>query len=84
MAASRLPGKPLKYILGKTMLEHVYERSNMFSKWNKLFIAGCDKEIKNFCLGKNYPYLNTSKKHNTSISSPLKTSMRFLYDISEL
>lgn len=46
MGSSRLPGKPLKKILGKTMLEHVYQRC-ILSKYAKdTFVATCDKEIK--------------------------------------
>ena len=83
MAASRLPGKPLKYILGKTMLEHVYERSNMFNKWNKLFVAGCDKQIRNFCLSKNYPYLNTSKKHDRCLDRVIEATFKIKEKISD-
>ena len=46
MASSRLPGKPLKSIQGKPMIEHVYERANFFKKWTKLSIATCDQKIK--------------------------------------
>ena len=63
MASSRLPGKPLKIIQGRPMLEHVYERANFFKKWTKLSIATCDEKIKNFCIAKNYNYIMTSKKH---------------------
>ena len=54
MASSRLPGKPLKFIQGRPMLEHVYERANFFNRWTKLSIATCDQEIKDFCKSKNY------------------------------
>ena len=63
MGSSRLPGKPLKFIQGRPMLEHVYERANFFKKWTKLSIATCDQKIKNFCKSKNYNYVMTSKKH---------------------
>jgi 3-deoxy-manno-octulosonate cytidylyltransferase (CMP-KDO synthetase) len=63
MDSSRLPGKPLKLIQGRPMLEHVYERANFFNKWDKLSVATCDQEIKNFCELKNYNYVMTSKKH---------------------
>ena len=37
MASSRLPGKPLKYILDKTMLDHVYQRAkNAYQKESKI------------------------------------------------
>lgn len=63
MAASRFPGKPLKKILGMPMIEHVYIRAKFYKRWEKLFIAGCDPEIKFFCNNKNIPYIETSKKH---------------------
>lgn len=63
MASTRLPGKPLKTIQGRAMLEHVYERSNLYKKWSKLSVATCDQEIKKFCKTKNYNFVMTSKKH---------------------
>jgi 3-deoxy-manno-octulosonate cytidylyltransferase (CMP-KDO synthetase) len=63
MASTRLPGKPLKNIQGRPMLEHVYERSNFYKKWSKLSIATCDQEIMNFCIKKKYNFIMTSKKH---------------------
>ena len=47
MGSSRLPGKPLKKILGLTMLEHVYKRSLLAKSVDDVFIATCDEEIKN-------------------------------------
>ena len=63
MAASRFPGKPLKKICKIEMLSHVYLRAKLFSNWTKLIVALCDKEIKDFCIEKKYPYTNTSIKH---------------------
>lgn len=63
MAATRFPNKPLKKILGKPMIEHVYERSKLFSRWKNLFLTTCDVEIKKFCYSKNIPVIMTSKKH---------------------
>lgn len=46
MGSTRFPGKPLCDILGKTMIEHVYRRCS-FSKYaTNLFVAACDREIK--------------------------------------
>ena len=83
MASSRLPGKPLKYILGKTMLDHVYQRAKMFNKWHGLFIAGCDKEIRNFCSNKNYPYIETSKKHDRCLDRVVEAAFKTKEKISE-
>jgi len=67
MAASRFYGKPLHPILGKPMLEHVYLRAKMYTKWSNLLVATCDKEIKDFCLKNNYPFIMTSSKHNRAL-----------------
>ena len=63
MAASRFPGKPLKKINGIPMLTHVYLRAKLFMNWDRLFLAGCDKEISHYCIEKKIPYIPTSKKH---------------------
>ena len=63
MAASRFPGKPLKLINGMPMLMHVYLRAKLYKSWDKLSIAGCDKEILNFCKKKNIEDVATSRRH---------------------
>ena len=67
MKASRFPGKPLAKINGIPMIEHVFERAKMYKGWDKLIIATCDKEIKNFAKRKNYPCFLTSKKHKRAL-----------------
>ncbi|HOO40896.1 MAG TPA: NTP transferase domain-containing protein, partial [Syntrophales bacterium] len=44
-ASSRLPGKPLLDICGKTMLEHVYRRAVASEAFFKVIIATDDKRI---------------------------------------
>jgi len=44
-ASQRLPGKPLRDIAGKTMLQHVYERAQE-SKASKVIVATDDERIK--------------------------------------
>ena len=63
MGSTRFPGKPLKKILNKTMLSHVYEKSKSFNRWSGLSVCTCDNIIKKFCEKNNYPYVMTSKKH---------------------
>ena len=46
MASSRFPGKPLAKICGIPMIGHVYIRSKMSETINEVYIATCDKEIK--------------------------------------
>ena len=64
MKFTRFPNKPLKKILGIPMIEHVYERSKLFGKWENLFLTTCDNEIKNFAWQKNtssYDIKNTKR-----------------------
>lgn len=46
MGSSRFPGKPLCDILGKSMVEHVYRRSQLGRQVTDVFVAACDEEIK--------------------------------------
>lgn len=63
MSSTRLPGKPLRNIVGMPMLEHVFLRSKLYNQWDDISIATCDLEIKNFCISKNYNFVMTSFKH---------------------
>ncbi|MFH1772674.1 MAG: 3-deoxy-manno-octulosonate cytidylyltransferase [Candidatus Omnitrophota bacterium] len=46
MASTRFPGKPLCKMCGMTMVEHVYRRSAMCKILDELYVATCDREIK--------------------------------------
>jgi len=67
MAASRFPGKPLYPILERPMVEHVYCRAVMFSKWDGLYLATCDTEIDNFGKSKGWPTIMTSDRHTRAL-----------------
>ncbi len=67
MAASRFPGKPLHKIHGKAMIEHVYLRANLYKDWDKLVIATCDEEIKNFSESKSFPVVMTGDHHTRAL-----------------
>ena len=45
MASSRFPGKPLKPILGLSMIEHVRRRVSLCGFLDDVFVATCDREI---------------------------------------
>ena len=45
MDSTRFPGKPLCNILGKTMIEHCYQRCALSKYATDLFVAACDAEI---------------------------------------
>ena len=63
MSSSRFPGKPLKKIIKKPMIFHVYKRAEMYFKKNDLYIATCDKEIYDYAKSINAGVIMTSKKH---------------------
>lgn len=67
MAASRFPGKPLHPILGRPMLEHVFERAKLFDRWDALAIATCDEEIREFAESKGYPVIMTADTHTRAL-----------------
>lgn len=48
MASSRFPGKPLAKICGIPMIGHVYLRSKMSKTMNEVYVATCDKQIKEY------------------------------------
>ena len=67
MAASRFPGKPMHPILGRPMVEHVYCRSQLYTKWDGLFLATCDEEIAGFGRAKGWPVVMTSASHTRAL-----------------
>ena len=63
MASSRFPGKPLHPICGMPMVEHVYRRAMIFSRWDGLYLATCDHEIATLGEEKEWPTIMTSDRH---------------------
>ena len=59
--SSRFPGKPLALILGKTLIERVYEASCKAVIADKVIVATDSVKIRNFCLKKNINFIMTSK-----------------------
>ena len=45
LGSSRFPGKPLKPLLGISMIEHVYKRCQLVKNVAQVFVACCDSEI---------------------------------------
>ena len=67
MAASRFPGKPLYPILGRPMLEHVFQRAKMYAGWDTLVLATCDKEIADFGKSRDIPVVMTGDHHTRAL-----------------
>ena len=63
MGSSRLPGKPLKKILGKPMIGHVYDRVNQCDLLTKTVVATCDDVIKEYIESIGGEAVMTNKQH---------------------
>ena len=67
MSASRFPGKPLYPICNMPMIQHVIHRSQMFNKWDGLYLTTCDQEIREFGESIGIPVIMTSDKHTRAL-----------------
>lgn len=67
MAASRFPGKPLKPILGRPLIEHCFLRAQMYTHWDALYLATCDGVIRDFAQAKSFPVLMTGSHHTRAL-----------------
>ena len=63
MGSSRFPGKPLVKIAGLPMIEHVYHRTAMCKSLSDVYVATCDKEIKETVERFGGKVIMTSDKH---------------------
>lgn len=63
MGSSRFPGKPLCNILGRSMLEIIYENVSEALGTDNTFVAGCDDEIREHCYVKGLNYVATRSDH---------------------
>ena len=62
--STRLPGKPLKKIGGKTLIQRVYEKALKIN-CAKTIVATDDKRIYNHCVKNQIECLITKKNHIT-------------------
>ncbi len=63
MASTRFPGKPLADIMGRPMIHHVYFRSGLCTKLDELYIATCDREIRDYCEDNGIKVVMTKDTH---------------------
>ncbi|BBL34954.1 8-amino-3,8-dideoxy-manno-octulosonate cytidylyltransferase [Nitrosomonas stercoris] len=63
MGSSRFPGKPLAPLLGRTMLEHVYQRVAMSTALDATYIATCDEEIRQAATAFGASVIMTADSH---------------------
>lgn len=65
-ASTRLPGKPLRDILGYPMIWWVYQRVNVVDKLDKVYVATDDERIEAVCKKYEIPVMMTSNTHPTA------------------
>lgn len=64
--STRLPGKPLKDILGRPMIWWVYNRAKKAEKVDEVVVATDDSRIEKVCNDYNIPVVMTSNEHPTA------------------
>lgn len=64
--STRLPGKPLKDILGHPMIWWVYDRVRSVEKLNEVFVATDDERIESACKEMNIPVVMTANTHRAA------------------
>lgn len=83
MAASRFPGKPLMPILGRPMVEHVYERARLYGKWDFLYLATCDVEIEAYANEHGIPVLMTGAHHTRALDRVAEAATKLPVPIAD-
>ena len=78
MKSSRLIGKSMKKIQYIPMMGHVYFRSKLSKVLNEVYVATCDKEIKNYVQSINGKVIMTSKKHKRAVDRTAEAMNKIL------
>ncbi|MDO8488568.1 MAG: 3-deoxy-manno-octulosonate cytidylyltransferase [Candidatus Omnitrophota bacterium] len=81
MASSRFPGKPLKKILGRSMIEHVWRRACLCSRVNRVVIATCDQLILDECKRIGAQGIMTSDKHSSCVDRVAEAAQKISADV---
>ncbi|MBT4735455.1 MAG: 3-deoxy-manno-octulosonate cytidylyltransferase [Candidatus Marinimicrobia bacterium] len=81
MASSRLPGKPLKSILGLSMIEHVRRRVNLCEAIDDVIVATCDQEIIDEVEKYGGKAVMTSNSHESCIDRVAEAASRLKANI---
>ena len=85
-ASSRFPGKPLIEILGKTMIQRVYEQASQSKLLDKVVVATDDERIFNHVLSFGGNAVMTKEEHPSGTDrcyeALLKTEGKFTYVVN--
>ncbi len=81
LGSTRLPRKPLAPIVGKAMIERVYEGARAFAGWTDLLVATESDEILAFCTSRGIPAEMTSASHVSGTDRIREVALRHPSDI---
>jgi 3-deoxy-manno-octulosonate cytidylyltransferase (CMP-KDO synthetase) len=79
--SSRFPGKPLADILGKSMIQHVYERSCLATCTDRVIVATDDQRIAGVVHGFGGEVMMTSPDHPSGTDRVVEVAKRVPADI---
>jgi 3-deoxy-manno-octulosonate cytidylyltransferase (CMP-KDO synthetase) len=79
--SSRFPGKPLVDILGKPLVQRVYERAVKSRLLHEIHVATEDRRIESFCRSKGMKVVLTSDEHPTGTDRIAEVARRVRADI---
>lgn len=71
--SSRFPGKPLCDILGKPMIQRVYDSVIKWDKWTRVYVATNNDEIYNRCDSLGIPVIITKDTHTDCLDRAAET-----------
>lgn len=74
MKSSRFPNKPLANILGKPMIQYIWEASKKCKSLDNLYIATCDKEIEYVARKFGADVILTSSNHKCCLDRIVEAS----------
>lgn len=80
-AATRLPGKPLRIIAGKPMIQHVYEKAIAVKEANMVIVATDHKGIYDVVKGFGGEVIMTSQGHQTGTDRIAEVAQQINCDI---
>ncbi|HHU52184.1 MAG TPA: NTP transferase domain-containing protein, partial [Firmicutes bacterium] len=80
-ASTRLPGKPLRLIAGKPMIEHVFTRAQKARYLSEVFVATDDQRIKEKVEAFGGKAIMTSPHHQTG-TDRLVEAVGYLNDLN--
>lgn len=81
LGSTRFPGKPIAPLLGRPMIEHVYQRALMCNALGAIYVATCDAEIRNAVETFGGPVIMTSPAHERASDRVAEAAAQLQADI---